>query len=112
MKKVEAIVRPEKLADVRRNLEEKGYSGLMITEVQGHGRQKGIEQQWRGEKYRIDIFTKLKLELVTEDDSADRIVLAIAEAARTGEIGDGKIFVTPVEDALRIRTGDRGKEAL
>jgi len=97
---------------VRYALEMVGYAGLMITEIEGHGRQKGLVQQWRGEKYRVELLPKVKVEVVASDTDAERIIKTITESARTGEIGDGKIFVYNVEDAVKIRTGERGKDAI
>lgn len=112
MKKVEAIIRPEKLPVVRRALEDLGLGGMTITQVAGHGNQRGITQQWKGNTYTIDLLTKTKLELVIDDSVLDRVLTAIKEAASTGEIGDGKVFVTDVEDVMRVRTGERGASAL
>jgi len=112
MKKIEAIIRPEKLDEVRKQLDKSGYPGIMITEIEGHGKQKGIEQQWRGEKYKVDFLPKVKIEIVAKDSDADRILSTIIETARTGAVGDGKIFVSEVKDAVRIRTGDRGEKAV
>ncbi|MGE5559197.1 MAG: P-II family nitrogen regulator [Bacillota bacterium] len=112
MKNVTAIIRPEKLEDIRRALNQVGYSGLMISEIEGHGKQKGLVQQWRGEKYKVDLISKIKLEVVVQDAEVDIIKKTIIENARTGEIGDGKIFVTNVDDVVRIRTGEEGKTAL
>jgi nitrogen regulatory protein P-II 1 len=112
MKKIEAIIRPEKLDDVRHALEGSGYPGLMITEIIGHGRQRGVAQQWRGEQYRMDLLPKVKLELVVADKDADRIVKTIMDNAATGSVGDGKIFVSDVGQAIRIRTGEKGEPAL
>ncbi|MEI6157557.1 MAG: P-II family nitrogen regulator [Atribacterota bacterium] len=112
MKKVEAIIRPEKLKAILSALEEVGYSGLMITEIEGHGKQKGIVQQWRGEKYRVEFLPKRKIEIVCKDDDVDKITQAIVQSAKTGEIGDGKIFISDVIDAIRIRTGERGDGVL
>jgi len=112
MKKIEAIIRPEKLEEVRKAIEGAGYPGITITEAEGHGKQKGVVQQWRGESYRVDFLPKVKLEIVASDADAERIVQAIAKAAKTGSVGDGKIFVTDVRDAVRIRTGERGEGAL
>ena len=112
MKKIEAIIRPEKLDVVRKELDKSGYPGIMITEVEGHGKQKGIEQQWRGEKYKVDFLPKVKIEIVAKDSDADRIVATIIQTARTGAVGDGKIFISDVKDAIRIRTGDRGEKAV
>jgi nitrogen regulatory protein P-II 1 len=112
MKKVEAIVRPEKLPVVRRALEDLGLGGMTITQVAGHGNQRGITQQWKGNTYTIDLLTKTKIELVIDDSVLERVLTAIKEAASTGEIGDGKVFVTDVEDVMRVRTGERGASAL
>ena len=112
MKKVEAIIRPEKLDAVRCALEKVGYSGIMITEIEGHGKQKGLVQQWRGEKYKVDLLPKVKIEIVISDKDLDRITKTITDSARTGEIGDGKIFIYNVENALKIRTGEKGEDAL
>lgn len=112
MKKIEAIVRPEKVDDVRKALEKAGYPGVTISEVEGHGKQKGVTRQWRGESYKVDLLPKVKLELVVAEKDADRLIGAVASAAKTGAVGDGKIFVSEVRDALRIRTGERGEEAL
>ncbi|MBI5555741.1 MAG: P-II family nitrogen regulator [Elusimicrobia bacterium] len=112
MKKIEAIIRPAKLEAVRRALEKVGYSGLMITEIEGHGKQKGVVQQWRGEKYRLELLPKLKIEMVVKNEDVERITKAIIENAKTGEIGDGKIFVSAIDEAIRIRTGEKGEIAL
>ena len=112
MKKIEAIIRPEKLDEVRKAIEAVGYPGLTITEAEGHGKQKGVVQQWRGETYRVEFLPKVKLELVVGDADVDRIVQAIIKAAKTGNVGDGKIFVSEVRDAIKIRTGERGEGAL
>ena len=112
MKKIEAIIRPEKLDVVRKALDSSGYPGIMITEIEGHGKQKGIVQQWRGEKYRVELLPKVKIELVTSDKDVDRIIKIIIEGARTGSVGDGKIFVSDIKDAIRIRTGEKGEEAI
>ena len=112
MKKIEAIIRPEKLEDVRKVLEKHGYPGIMITEIEGHGKQKGIVQQWRGERYKIDLLPKVKLEIVTSDKDADKIIQAITSTAKTGAVGDGKIFVYDITEAVRIRTGEKGDAAL
>lgn len=112
MKKIEAIIRPERLEEVRQALSVVGYSGLMITEIEGHGKQKGVVQQWRGEKYKVELLPKIKLEIIVKNQDVEKIVKAIIESARTQEIGDGKIFIYSVEDAIRIRTGERGEVAL
>ncbi|HAR94663.1 MAG TPA: P-II family nitrogen regulator [Deltaproteobacteria bacterium] len=112
MKHIIAIVRPEKLDDVRRALEKVGCSGLMISEIQGHGKQKGIVQQWRGEKYKVDLIPKVKVEVVVKDSELATIKETIIENARTGEIGDGKMFISTVDEVVRIRTGEEGEVAL
>lgn len=112
MTKVEAIIRPEKLTDVLRALDRVQYSGITITEVQGHGKQKGVVQQWRGDEYRMELLPKMKLEIVVGDEDVDCIVDTIAGAAKTGEIGDGKIFTYKVDTAKRIRTGAENEEAI
>jgi nitrogen regulatory protein P-II 1 len=112
MKKVEAIIRPEKLPVVRRALEDLGLGGMTITQVAGHGNQRGITQQWKGNTYTIDLLTKTKIELVIPDEKLDSVLTAIKEAAATGEIGDGKVFVTNIEDVMRVRTGERGAGAI
>jgi nitrogen regulatory protein P-II 1 len=113
MKKIEAIIRPEKLNDVKDALEAAGVLGLNIVHVTGRGAQKGIVHGGRGgETYTVDMLPKLKIEVVVGDADADRVVDIILKAARTGNIGDGKIFVLPVEDAIRVRTGERGEVAV
>lgn len=112
MKKIEAIIRPEKLEEVRKVLEKFGYPGIMITEIEGHGKQKGIVQQWRGERYKIELLPKVKLEIVTKNSDAEKIIQAISDSAKTGAVGDGKIFVYDVAEAVRIRTGEKGEAAL
>ena len=112
MKKIEAIVRPEKLDDVRKAIEAVGYPGITITEAEGHGKQKGLVQQWRGETYRVEFLPKVKIELVVSDSDAERIIQAIIKAAKTGGVGDGKIFFSDVRDVVRIRTGERGEGAI
>ena len=112
VKKIEAILRPEKLDEVRRALEKVGFPGLNIAEVEGHGKQKGVVQQWRGEQYRVELLPKVKLEIVANDRDVSRIVKAIQDVAKTGAVGDGKIFVSPVEEVIRIRTSETGDAAL
>jgi nitrogen regulatory protein P-II 1 len=113
MKKIEAIVRPERVSAVKEALEKLGYPGMTLTEVKGHGKQKGLVQQWRGSQYRIEFLPKVKIELVVENgESVEPAIQAIIENARTGEAGDGKIFVFPIEDVIRIRTGERGTSAV
>ena len=112
MKKIEAIIKPFKLDDVREALSGAGVSGLTVTEVKGFGRQKGHTELYRGAEYVVDFLPKVKIELVVADNMLDRCVEAIVTAARTGKIGDGKIFVTTVEQVVRIRTGERGADAI
>ena len=112
MKLVTAIIKPFKLDDVREALSEAGVSGLTVTEVKGFGRQKGHTELYRGAEYVVDFLPKVKIELVVADDILDRCIEAIIGAARTGKIGDGKIFVTNVEQVVRIRTGEQGPEAI
>ena len=112
MKKVEAIIRPFKLDDVKVALVNAGIVGMTVTEVRGFGRQKGQVERYRGSEFTVEFLQKLKLEVVVNDDKLETVVEAIQNAARTGEIGDGKIFISPVESVLRIRTGDRDSTAL
>ena len=112
MKKIEAIIRPFRIDDVREALGEMGVKGLTLTEVKGYGRQKGHTELYRGSEYQIDFLPKLKLEVVVSDKMADRVVDTIIKAAKTGEVGDGKIFIYDVEDAVRVRTGESGEDAL
>jgi nitrogen regulatory protein P-II 1 len=112
MKKIEAIIREEKLEAVRKALKDASYFGITVTEVSGHGRQGGITLQWRVGDYKVDLLPKIKVEVVVLDEDAASVVSTIARAARTGNIGDGKIFVLPVDDAMRIRTGDTGFDAI
>ena len=112
MKKIEAIIKPFKLEDVKEALQELGAQGLSVIEVKGFGRQKGHTELYRGAEYVVDFLPKVKIEIVLEDDMIDNAIEAIIDAAKTEKIGDGKIFVTPVEQAIRIRTGDVGADAL
>jgi nitrogen regulatory protein P-II 1 len=113
MQKIEAIIRPEKLDDVKNALAAAGIAGLNIVHVTGRGVQKGIVHMGRGgESYEVDMLPKVKVEVVVADDQVDRLVSTICQAAKTGRIGDGKIFVLPVADAIRVRTGERGDAAL
>ena len=112
MKHIIAIIRPEKLDDVRHALEKAGCSGLMISEISGHGKQKGVVQQWRGEKYKVDLIPKIKLEVMIKDRELGIIKKTIMENARTGDIGDGKMFISTVDEVVRIRTGEEGEIAL
>ncbi len=112
MKKIEAIIREEKLEPVRKAVEECGYFGMTISEVSGRGRQKGISLQWRVGEYRVDFLPKIKIEIVVLDGDVAKTVNAISRNARTGEMGDGKIFILPVENAVRVRTGEDGENAI
>jgi nitrogen regulatory protein P-II 1 len=112
MKKIEAIIRVERLEAVKEALEEKSYFGMTVSEVSGQGKQKGIPLQWRVGEYRVDLLPKLKIELVILDEDVPTAIDAIVRNARTGEIGDGKIFVLPVEGVVRVRTGDRDENAI
>ncbi|HDL18179.1 MAG TPA: P-II family nitrogen regulator [Bacteroidetes bacterium] len=112
MKKIEAIIKPFKLDEVKEALIEAGVKGITISEVRGFGRQKGHTELYRGSEYRIDFLPKIKLEIAAPEELVDKIVDVITETARTGEIGDGKIFISSLEDVLRIRTGESGKDAL
>ena len=112
MKKVEAIIKPFKLDDAKLALGEIGVQGMTVTEVKGFGRQKGHSELYRGAEYVVDFLPKIRIEVVVSDDLAEKVALSLTEAARTGKIGDGKIFVTSVEEAVRIRTGERGDAAL
>jgi nitrogen regulatory protein P-II 1 len=112
MKKIEAIIRPFRIDDVREALAEIGVKGMTLTEVKGYGRQKGHTELYRGSEYQIDFLPKIKLEVVVPDRMEDQVVDAILKTARTGQVGDGKIFVYGVEDAVRVRTGEAGEAAL
>jgi len=113
MKKIEAIIRPEKLPVVKAALEESGYPGMTITEVRGHGVQKGMTQQWRGREFVVEFLPKVKVEVVVASDAdVDRILGLIHDNAATGEIGDGKVFVLDIADTMRVRTGERGDVAI
>ena len=112
MKKIEAIIKPFKLDDVREALSDIGVTGLTVSEVKGFGRQKGHTELYRGAEYQVDFLPKVKLEIAVNDDQVDRLVEVITENARTGKIGDGKVFVYNLEQAVRIRTGEADSEAL
>ncbi|RNF36223.1 P-II family nitrogen regulator [Paracoccus methylarcula] len=112
MKKIEAIIKPFKLDDVKEALQEVGVQGLSVTEVKGFGRQKGHTELYRGAEYVVDFLPKVKIEMVLPDDQVEAAIDAIVDAARTEKIGDGKIFVSPVEQAIRIRTGETGDDAV
>jgi len=112
MKKIEAIIKPFKLDEVKEALNNLGIQGMTVTEVKGFGRQKGHTELYRGAEYVVDFLPKVKIEVGVSEDMVAKVVDTITEAARTGKIGDGKIFVLPIEETVRIRTGERGKEAL
>ena len=112
MKKIEAIIQPFKLDEVKEALKAAGIDGMTITDVRGHGRQKGHKEIYRGQEYNVDLLAKVKLEMVVPSSRADEVIRTLANAARTGKIGDGKIFVFDVAEAIRIRNDDRGESAL
>ncbi len=112
MKKIEAIIKPFKLTEVKDALHDLGITGMTVSEVRGFGRQKGHKEIYRGAEYNIDFVAKAKLEIVVSDDMTDKVITAISEAARTGKIGDGKIFISPLEEIVRIRTGETGEDAI
>jgi len=112
MKKIEAIIKPFKLDEVKEALQDAGVQGLSVIEAKGFGRQKGHTELYRGAEYVVDFLPKVKIEVVVADDQVEQVIEAIVDAAKTGKIGDGKIFVSPVEQAIRIRTGEEGNEAL
>ncbi|MGB3401621.1 MAG: P-II family nitrogen regulator [Microcoleaceae cyanobacterium] len=112
MKKIEAIIRPFKLDEVKIALVNAGIVGMTVSEVRGFGRQKGQTERYRGSEYTVEFLQKLKIEIVVEDDQADMVIDKVVAASRTGEIGDGKIFISPVNEIVRIRTGERDQEAI
>lgn len=112
MKKIEAIIRPFKLDDVKEALLEQGIRGMTVSEVRGYGRQKGHKETYRGSEYQIEFVPKIKVELILEDSKAEKAIESILNAAKTGKVGDGKIFISEVADAIRIRTEESGSEAL
>ncbi|MFA7083151.1 MAG: P-II family nitrogen regulator [Arcobacteraceae bacterium] len=112
MKKIEAIIKPFKLEDVKEALTEAGITGMTITDVKGYGRQQGHSELYRGAEYVVDFLPKIKIELVVDDRSVDETIRIVTEAARTGKIGDGKIFVTPIQRVVRIRTGEEDEDAI
>ncbi len=112
MKKIEAIIKPFKLDDVKESLNEIGVHGMTVTEVNGYGRQKGHKEIYRGAEYVVDFVPKIKIEIVINKERVDEAVKTICEAANTGKIGDGKIFIIPIEQAIRVRTGEKGTEAI
>jgi len=112
MKKIEAVIRPAKLEEVKMSLEDAGFSSLTIIDVKGRGQQKGIVQQWRGQEYRVDTLPKVKIELVVNDGDLDKAIDIIVSSSRTGNVGDGKIFVSSIEKVVRIRTGETDGKAI
>jgi nitrogen regulatory protein P-II 1 len=112
MKKIEAIIKPFKLDDVKEALNGIGIKGMTISEVKGYGRQKGHKEIYRGAEYIVDFIPKVKLEIIVDSAQADKVIDTIIQAAKTGKIGDGKIFVLPVEEVIRVRTGEKGEEAI
>ncbi len=112
MKKIEAIIRPHKIDNLREALSEAGVRGMTISEVKGYGRQKGHTEVYRGAEYKVDFLPKIKVEVVVKDESVESVLSTIMKATRTGQVGDGKIFISPVEDVVRIRTEESGEDAL
>jgi len=112
MKKIEAIIKPFKLDEVKEALNDIGIKGMTISEVKGYGRQKGHKEIYRGAEYIVDFIPKAKLEIIVDSDQVDKVLETIIQAAKTGKIGDGKIFVLPVEEVIRVRTGEKGEEAI
>ncbi len=112
MKKIEAYIKPFKLDEVKEALMEAGVGGMSVTEVKGFGRQRGHKELYRGSEYKVDFLPKILVQIVVKDDEVERVVKAVIAAARTGQIGDGKIFISSVEDAVRVRTGESGEEVL
>ncbi|HSV74680.1 MAG TPA: P-II family nitrogen regulator [Chthonomonadales bacterium] len=112
MKKVECVIRPMKIDDVKEALSSVGVTGMTVIDVRGYGRQRGRTEKYRGNTYVVNLLPKVKLEFVVSDDRVEEAIEVVLEAARTGEIGDGKVFVAPVEEAIRIRTGERGEAAI
>lgn len=112
MKKIEAIVRPEKLEDIVEKLEALGHSGITVTQVEGHGRQKGIVEQFRGKEYKLLFIPKVKIEAVVKDELVEKVIDVVVSTAYTGNVGDGKIFISEMKDAVRVRTKDRGESAV
>lgn len=112
MKRIEVIIRPEKLEVVKNALEAKGFPSMTVADVEGRGRQKGISLEWRVGEYRVEFLPKIKLEIVANDSDCEKVIETICAAARTGEVGDGKIFISDISQVVRIRTGERGEEAI
>ena len=112
MKKIEAILRPEKFDIVKDALTEKGYGGMSVAEIKGHGNQKGVSEVWKGKRYRVDLLPKTKIELVVSDNTVEQVVQTIIDVSQTGSIGDGKIFVSEISNVYRVRTGEQGDIAI
>jgi nitrogen regulatory protein P-II 1 len=112
MKKIEAVIQPHKLDDVKQALKGIGIDGMTITEVRGHGRQKGHKEIYRGQEYEVDLLPKVKVEMVVPSSRSEEVITTLVAAARTGKIGDGKVWVSPVETVVRVRTGERGADAI
>lgn len=112
IKRIEAIIRPEKLEPLRLHLEEVGYPGMMVTEIEGHGKQRGIEQQFRGTRYKTSFLPKVKVELIVADTKVKKLLNTIIDVCRSGNVGDGKIFISDVREAIRIRTKEKGVKAV
>jgi nitrogen regulatory protein P-II 1 len=112
IKRIEAIIRPEKLEPLRMHLQDVGYPGMMVTEIEGHGKQRGVEQQWRGSKFKTYFLPKVKVELVVLDKQVKKIVDTIIDVCRSGSVGDGKIFISDVKEVIRIRTKEKGDKAV
>ena len=112
MKKIEAIIRPEKFDIIKDALTEQGYGGMSVSEIKGHGNQKGVSEVWRGKMYKVDLLPKIKIELVVADEAVDNVVQTIISESQTGSIGDGKIFISEISNVYRIRTGEQGDVAV
>ncbi|HHT9104740.1 MAG TPA: P-II family nitrogen regulator [Candidatus Wujingus californicus] len=112
MKKITAIIREDRFSMVKDALSDIGYPGMTVTEVKGHGNQKGVTEQWRGRTYRTDLLKKMQIEMVVSDKDVEKILQCIVKESQTGSIGDGKIFINPIENAIRIRTGEKGEAAV
>lgn len=112
MKRIEAVIRPESLEPVLAALKAAGTPGVMVSEIEGYGKQRGVSQSWRGQEYRVELLPKVKIDVIVANNQAESIVNTISGATKTGKIGDGKIFITDVADAIRIRTGERGDASL
>ncbi len=112
MKRIEAVIRPQMLEPLRIHLEELKYPGMMVTEIEGHGKQRGMEQQWRGTHYKTSYLPKVKIEIIATDSAVNKLTKAIIEVCRSGKVGDGKIFISTVSNAIRIRTMEKGDKAL